>query len=206
MTVIWRLSGEEIGSCNCAWGCPCQFDALPTHGRCEGMGVCQVTKGHYGGVVLDGIRFAYLMSFPGAVHEGNGTLQVVIDDTAKGDQREALEQITSGRAGGLMFEIFASVCPTRLPILFAPIQFEADREARRGTYRVGALAEGTIEPIRNPVTGEEHRARIDLPHGFEYKTAEMGNSVDWRMSGRPPLLVHHQNTYAQLNQFDWSNL
>jgi len=170
------------------------------------MGVCQIIQGHYGGTVLDGIRFAFLISFPGAMHEGNGTWQAVIDDSAKGDQREALETIISGRAGGLLFEIFATVCSKRLPILFAPIHFEADRQARKAKYRVGTLGEGTIEPIRNPITGEEHRARIDLPNGFEYKIAEVGNSVDWRMSGQPPLLVQHQNTYAQLNQFDWSNL
>lgn len=203
---IWRLTGEEIGSCNCAWGCPCQFNALPTRGQCEGMGVCQITKGHYGAVVLDGTRFAFLVSFPGAVHEGNGTWQAVIDEAATVDQREALEEITSGRMGGLIFEIFAAVCPKRLPIVFAPIEFVADREARKAKYQVGSLADGVIEPIRNPVTGEEHRARIDLPNGFEYRIAEVGNSVEWRMSGLPPLLVHHQNTYAQLNQFDWSNL
>jgi hypothetical protein len=33
---VWRISGDAVGSCNCAWGCPCQFNAEPTHGRCEG--------------------------------------------------------------------------------------------------------------------------------------------------------------------------
>src|SRR2546428_1903943 len=70
---VWRLRGEEIGSCNCSWGCPCQFNALPTHGRCDGIGVCQIAWGHYGEVSLDGTRFAFLLSFPGAVHEGKGT-------------------------------------------------------------------------------------------------------------------------------------
>ena len=69
---VWRLRGEEIGSCNCSWGCPCQFNALPTHGRCDGIGVCQIARGHYGEVSLDGTRFAFLLSFPGAVHEGKG--------------------------------------------------------------------------------------------------------------------------------------
>ena len=34
------------------------------------------------------------------------------------------------------------------------------------------------EPIKNPVTGAEHRVRIDLPHGFEYRIAEMGRRHD----------------------------
>lgn len=203
---VWRLKGEEIGSCNCSWGFPCQFNALPTYGRCEGIGVCQIATGHYGDFSLDGTRFAFLVSFPGAVHEGKGTWLTVIDEAATPEQRKALDEITSGRAGGSIFEIFAAVCSKRLTIVFAPIAFETNREARKGKYRVGALAEGTIKPIPNPVTGEEHRAQISLPNGFEFKLAEVGNSVTWCMSGEAPLLTKHNNTYAQLNPFDWSNL
>jgi hypothetical protein len=36
------------------------------------------------------------------------------------------------------------------------------------------VIEGRGEPIRNPITGAEHRARIELPDGFEYAVAEMG--------------------------------
>jgi hypothetical protein len=38
------------------------------------------------------------------------------------------------------------------------------------------LVETSGEPIKNPVTGKEHRARIDLPHGFEYEVAEIGSA------------------------------
>ena len=40
--VHWHIRGEEVGGCNCAWGCPCQFNALPTHGRCEGIMVIRI--------------------------------------------------------------------------------------------------------------------------------------------------------------------
>ena len=39
------------------------------------------------------------------------------------------------------------------------------------------IIEATIEPIRNPVTGESHRARVVLPHGFEYTEAEFASST-----------------------------
>ncbi len=35
--VRWRIAGEEVVSCDCAWGCPCQFNALPTNGRYEAI-------------------------------------------------------------------------------------------------------------------------------------------------------------------------
>src|SRR5215831_7029672 len=32
----WRLQGTVLVACNCDYGCPCNFNALPTQGKCEG--------------------------------------------------------------------------------------------------------------------------------------------------------------------------
>ena len=55
------------------------------------------------------------------------------------------------------------------------------------------------------MTGEEHRARIVLPDGFEFKEAEMGNTVYCRVDADERLAFELKNTYDQLNAFDWSN-
>jgi len=89
--------------------------------------------------------------------------------------------------------------------LFAPISFKVDRDKRRATVWIPNIAETNIEPIKNPVTGEEHRARIVLPNGFEYKEAEMRNTVYCRVGGGEGLAFELKNTYGQLNAFDWSN-
>jgi hypothetical protein len=44
--------------------------------------------------------------------------------------------------------------------LVRPIEVEIDVEARRGRFRVRGIVESVGEPIRNPVTGAEHRVRI----------------------------------------------
>jgi len=31
----WMIRGPEIASCNCSYGCPCQFNALPTDCTCR---------------------------------------------------------------------------------------------------------------------------------------------------------------------------
>jgi hypothetical protein len=201
----WHICGQELGSCNCAWGCPCQFNALPTTGSCEAVIGYEIRAGRYGRVRLDGLRFVQIVRWPGAIHEGNGTRQWVIDEKASPDQRKALIGIQSGKEGGAYFEIFASVCPNTLETAFASIALEMDRKRRTGRIRVPAFAECDVEPIKNPVTGEEHRARIELPNGFEYKKAEMGNTTRLEVTAPAPLTMRHQNTYAQLNEFDWSN-
>ena len=200
----WRITGEEVGSCNCDWGCPCQFNANPTQGNCHAVIGVQIREGHFGDTRLDGVRFAEIVSWPGPIHEGDGTVQLVLDEAATPEQREAVQELSSGDHGGAYFEIFASVLPhTREPIV-APVEIETDRERRVASVRIGDIAEATIEPIKNPVTGEEHRARIDLPGGFEYTLAEVGNTVRARAGGDEPLSFTLENSYAQLNEFDWS--
>ena len=200
----WQIKGDEVGSCNCNWACPCQFDADPTEGDCKAVIGLQIREGKFGDTDLGGVRFAEIVSWPGPIHEGDGTIQLVVDETADDAQREALLQISSGQNGGSYFEIFSSVLPHVREPSFAPISIESDREKRRGTVRVGDMGEVDIEPIKNPVTGDEHRVRIDLPDGFEYKLAEIGNAVGTRASGEAPLEFTLSGTYGQLNEFDWS--
>lgn len=202
----WRIAGEEAAGCNCAWGCPCQFNALPTHGRCESLAGWQIQEGYFGPTRLDGVRFANIFWWPGPVHLGDGTRQLIIDEQATTEQRQALINLQTGTHGGIFFEIFAAVCPhVRQPIV-APITFASDREQGRAHVHIPGIGELQAEPIRNPVTGEEHRARIVLPNGFEYKEAEVANSATLRVQAEAPLIFDHQGTYAQLNTFDWSNI
>lgn len=202
--IPWRITGDELDCCNCAWGCPCQFNAPPTHGRCEALVGLAIRVGQYGDTRLDGVRFAKILQWPGPLYEGKGTQQIVIDANASGEQRAALLAIDSGKHGGAMFEVFAAICPTVLPAAFARIDLEIDRARRVGRLGIPDIGESEVQPIKNPVTGEEHRARIVLPDGFEYKEAEMGNAVRfWVRSGG--LSFEHTNSYAQLNEFDWAN-
>ena len=201
----WRITGDEVVGCNCAWGCPCQFNALPTRGNCDSVVAVLIREGHFGDIRLEGVRVGAMVSFPGALHEGNGTAQWIIDSTTTPEQRRAVNAITSGNQGGLMFGILSAICPSVNEPLIAPISFECDRETRVAHLRIPGIFELHTEPIKNPVTGEEHRARIVLPDGFEYKEAEIGNSVSLRATRPAPLTYEYSGTYAQLNAFDWSN-
>jgi hypothetical protein len=63
--------------------------------------------------------------------------------------------------------------------MFARLKIETDHEHRHAEVIIPEILESRVEPILNPVTGEEHRARIVLPNGFEYKEAEVGNTVSF---------------------------
>ena len=74
MSIEWQITGDELASCNCDWGCPCQFNARPTHGHCQAVLAFQIKKGHFGETQLDGLKVAGLYALPGATHEGDGTM------------------------------------------------------------------------------------------------------------------------------------
>lgn len=201
----WHIVGEEVASCNCAWGCPCQFNALPTTGFCEALAVLDITRGNFGNTSLDGARYAEVFHWDGPVHEGNGWRRLIHDERSTPDQRAAVEALTDGKHGHAYFEIFSAMAPNVLDPAVAKIELEYDHEKRQARIRIPGLAESTIEPIHNLVTGEEHRARIDLPNGFEYRLAELGDSVHWRTSAGDHLEMEHEHTYGQFVRFDWDS-
>jgi hypothetical protein len=92
----WRIEGRELANCNCSYGCPCQFGALPTFGNCDESFGLEIDTGHHGDTRLDGLRAAGLFKFPGAIHDGNGEGQLIIDERADASQLAALEAILSG--------------------------------------------------------------------------------------------------------------
>ena len=50
MAEKWQLAGKVLVACNCDWGCPCNFNARPTTGKCEGGWTWQINRGTYGDV------------------------------------------------------------------------------------------------------------------------------------------------------------
>jgi len=66
-----------------------------------------------------------------------------------------------------MWWVFSAMCASKLETPYGPIEFELDVEKRTGRMSIPGTAEMSAQPIRSPVTGAEHRARIDLRHGFE---------------------------------------
>lgn len=201
----WEIKAREFGNCNCSYGCPCQFNDLPTHGNCEAAVGFQIDEGHHGDVKLDGVRMAGIFWWPGAVHEGSGKCQPIVDESASEEQRQAVLRIMSGEdtdPGATMFAVYASTMAAVFEPIFKPIEFEADVEGRTGRLFVDGLVETRGEPIRNPVTGDPHRVRIDMPHGFEYRIAEIG-SASSKTYGKIELNL--QNSYGQFANLHLNN-
>ncbi|MFB9268472.1 DUF1326 domain-containing protein [Bradyrhizobium erythrophlei] len=178
MASDWRLEGEWIKNCNCAFGCPCDFNAPPTLGFCKGMLGMRITKGHFESTRLDGLVFIATVNFPGPLHEGNGQIQPIIDERATAEQREALFQILSGKhsAEGTLFHILTLIVTKIHDPAFVPFEFSFDKNGRVAKLVAKGVLETEVEPIKNPVTGAPHRIEVLMPEGFEYREAEVGSA------------------------------
>ncbi len=203
--INWEIEGRQIGICSCAWGCPCQFNARPTMGYCHASGAIHIARGHFGSTPLDGLSYVSLFRWPGAIHEGDGESQHFIDARATTAQRTALLTIVSGEEslpGATHFSVFASTITRVHEPVFLPIDFRFDFEKREAHFSVNGIVDGRAEPIRNPVSGEEHRAGITLPNGFEFTAAEFasgtlrsnGTTINLDLAGR----------HAHLSKVHWT--
>src|SRR3954470_10244649 len=129
----WTMQGTEMVNCNCDCGCPCQFSQLPTRGRCEAYTFVQIARGRFADVPLDGLHWGMLLTWPGPIHKGDGTAQVIVDARADARQRAAIVTIAHGEEtepGTLVWNVFASTMATYLPTLFKPIDLSIDVENR----------------------------------------------------------------------------
>jgi hypothetical protein len=196
----WTLRGREFTNCNCAWGCPCQFNAPATHGFCEAIAGGIIDEGHFNDISLDGLSWVMLVQWPGQIADGNGRQQLILDASANAEQREALRKITIGEStepGATHFFVFNSTMSEVLDPLYEPIEIEIDVAARHGRIRVPGLVEADGKPIIDPNSGAVFQARIGLPNGFEYTEAEVGTASGRATAG---IKLEFTETYGQFNE------
>jgi len=196
MTTAWHLKGTVTLACNCDYGCPCNFNARPTRGHCEGEWTWHVGDGRYGDTGLSGLHFTLAADWPGAIHEGNGEAVILVDERADEPQRRAIQTLLGGQVGGPWAIIGKTLGRLHGP-LFVP--YDVTLDGVRSRVKAGRVLELELEPIRNPVSGAPVHPRIVLPEGFVWKDA---SSKAFRV--RDGIGYDHTGKYAAVAEFDYS--
>ncbi len=174
----WMIRGSEFVNCNCAYGCPCQFNSPSTNGLCEAVASILIEEGRFNDTPLDGLKFCLFIKWPGEIADGNGQSQLIIEEKADESQRDAINKIAHGEStapGSTHFYVFNSTMSKVLDTLYAPIEMSIDVGARKALTSIEGLVDSKGSPLISPFSGEEDRKGIHLPDGFEYIYAEMGN-------------------------------
>lgn len=160
--MTWHVSGTVLIACSCDWGCPCNVNARPTKGYCEGGWTWIIDEGREGDVALDGLAVSVYCKWPGAIHEGNGRAIAFMDERADDGQREVLGRLIRGDIGG-PWQIFIN---TYTLADLQPARYEINLADYETTLRIGDVVHLEIEPMRNPVSGAESHAELFLPEAL----------------------------------------
>ncbi len=196
----WRLQVDYIETCNCIYGCPCNFAGYPTDGFCEALVGYHINSGKFGPARLDGLDVIYAAAWPKAIHQGGGSLRLYISEQASSDQRDGLVQIFSGRAqGNGPFELFGSTMVDHQEPVFCKIEMSID--GRRSAFHVPGVLDVEVEPFVDPVSGEQQDVEVHLPNGFIWKSVQAAKTRAMRLFGTGPLSFDHtgQNAFFTSN-------
>lgn len=203
----WKIHAYYLDACNCDWGCPCQFNAKPTHGNCEGLSGIHIIDGNYGDndIRLHGLNMAFIGSWPGPIHKGHGKASYYIDHRVNHRQFDALSKIITGKAGsGGPFALYASIIEEYDEPKRARIRFEVKGIMSHITIGNNGddIVDAWLEPIRNPVTGKMHRAVIELPEGVEATRMDQASTKKLLVNDSR-LKFRYEGTYGSFSENVW---
>ncbi len=198
----WALRGRAHEYCNCDFGCGCNFGGFPSSkdGSYRAFVGFEVAKGSAGDVDLSGVKCAAVLDWPKAIHQDNGKCAFVVDPATTDAQVEMLAQIFTGKLGGMPWEILG---PTFEVVGLAKAKITVEGQGRKRTFRAEGGGEGRGDTFKNPVTGEEHLANIELPTGFIWKRGECGVGTHRASSSGVSVAAEKSNWI--MFEFDWSN-
>lgn len=167
----WRLRGDWFDVCRCNIPCPCEFAQPPSDGWCQGVLAYHFREGHYGDVQLDGLNMILLGNFEGNLWTGEAKglkLGFFLDERADERQREAMQTIFSGQAGGMPAQLGAIWGhPEVLGMETAPITFEVADDLSSWRAEIPGKVVASAEALSGPTTPAGQRVQTLNPPGSE---------------------------------------
>jgi hypothetical protein len=198
--ISYYLKGVLLAACSCDWGCPCNFEAPPTKGFCEGGYLWHVQEGTYGQVTLNGLNFAWYAHSPGPLHLGNVTSLYLVDERATPAQRQAIEELLTTDPTVMPFSVFTALTSTMLGIRLVP--FALDLQGIQSRVQVGDILDLQLAPMKNPVTGEEEPATLLKPKGFTSQQQQLCATSTFRVTSER-LSYDHSGKYGEFSAFEY---
>ena len=194
----WQMTGDVLIACNCDWGCPCNFNAKPSKGFCQGGWIWMVDAGQIDDVSVGGLGMALFAKWPGAIHEGGGRATSYIDSRADAAQHAALTRVLAGELGG-PWGIFSRTYQLATPVT---ARFDMHLAQHDSRATIGDVVELALTKMRNPVTKAEAHPEVLLPEGLVVKRAGLAASAVFRV--KDELALDHSGQYAAFGRFQYS--
>lgn len=178
----WWMEGDWFDVCSCNVPCPCTFAQAPTNNRCEGVMAYHIRNGAYGDVPLAGFNVIVIATFEGNawaketwLKEKPLSIGIFMEERTSDAQREALQKVFSGQAGGWM-AIFGELVGEARGIEFVPIEFEIAEGLAHWRIDVPGKVKGFAEALSGPTTASGARVQLHNAPGSEVGP---GQIVTW---------------------------
>lgn len=203
----WQLVGDWFDICSCDIPCPCEFAQAPTNNACQGMLAWHIRNGHFGAIQLNDLSLLALAAFEGNIWAGEtkAVMGLFIDEKADEQQREALQSIFSGQAGGWPAS-FAAIIGEVRGVEFVPITFEVAGDLAFWQAEIPGKVMGRAEALTGPTTPPGQRVQTINPPGSEVgpgQVATWGQSTEVRTEGFGFRWTGESRSSKHI-PFDWS--
>lgn len=204
----WQAKGDWFDVCRCNVPCPCSWAEPPDDGYCEGVLVWHIREGRYGDVALDGLNVVGLGTFKGNVWAGTHSdpkMGVLLDERADEGQREALQMIFGGQAGGWpgrFNEIFGA---EMVGLDFAPIEVEVADDLSSWRAEVPGRVRAAANALSGP-TSEGKPPRMENLPGSETGPGQVGTQGKATADQVEAFVFkwEHDGKSSKHITFDWS--
>lgn len=197
----WNIGGNYFEICSCDVTCPCNFVSRPTEGLCNVAFAFDIQKGSYGETDLRGTRVVLVVSAPDHMMEGNWTAGLYINEDTTAEQRDALTQIYSGKAGGHMAKLVGFVT-NFAGVKYVPIEIGVDKDKR--SVEIPGILSSKIEAIEG--NDGSHMTLENLPLTFWLpKRVTAAKQETFRMTDEDFGFVWNWGgKHGAYTEFDWT--
>ncbi|HEX7327442.1 MAG TPA: DUF1326 domain-containing protein [Casimicrobiaceae bacterium] len=186
MAADWKLTGTYFETCNCEAVCPCNVMGSPTDGTCTVLAAWHIDHGTFGSTTLDGLNVGFVAHAPGNMFQTKWKVALYLDERATDAQRDALGQIYSGQAGGLMAKLGGFIGEVA-GVRSVPIEYRSAGRTR--SVRIGSVAAAEIEAITggdgvsetllvNPPINLAPGERLVVARSRQYRFADHGMLIE----------------------------
>ena len=128
-----------------------------------------IREGAYGDIPLDGLRVIAVLWFHGNFWPGEAAVPfgICIAERADARQRDAIQQVFSGQAGGFMARVAALMGTGGQWIAFVPITFAVADDLAYWRAEMPGQVHAAAEALTGPTTPPGARGQLVHPPGSE---------------------------------------
>ena len=150
----WWVKGVLYENCNCQLLCPAHisFKQRCDNDPCTGFWGIHIEKGRFGQLTIVEQNAVVAYETPAMMHtEDSWKMGIYLDESADEEQRNALETILTGQAGG-PWGTLAKFAAEWVHCRITPIHYEND--GKRINLRIEGILQSSIDSVESRKTGQ----------------------------------------------------